>query len=286
MRDQRIDLERVVGRERVHLAGAVVAAVETEEVLGDAAAAGRVHDLERGREVERLGHVVVAEREVRRAAVVRQLVARVEAGDVHRAVLDRRELPLIARPRAQHVRADVDGADGLDRSDVRDRREPEVLLELGLVKADATLDPRAGRRRVRELEPALMRAAKDVRVVRLDVAVAIPEHADLDGQVLDVEEVVRGDRGLRDAELIGDVGLRVVGVQRREHPELDLVVALARRKMELGPVGLVEARVREARQVVVVVDEVRLARALRHQRHARVAVELELDASRARRLAR
>ena len=99
---------------------------------------------------------------------------------------------MVARPRAQHVRTDVDGADGLDRRDVCDRREPEVLLELGLVKADAALEPVPVASAYASLNPALMRGAEDVRVVGLDVAVAIPEHADLDGEVLDVEEVVRG----------------------------------------------------------------------------------------------
>ena len=40
----------------------------------------------------------------------------------------------------------------------------------------------AAGQRVRDLRAALMRAAEDVRVVRLDVAEAIPEHADLDAR--------------------------------------------------------------------------------------------------------
>ena len=97
-----------VAGEREHVAAAVLGARGAEVVLGDAAAARRVHDLERGREVERVIHAVVAEREVRGAVVVGQLVLRVEAGHVHRAVLDRRQLRLVARPRAQGVRADLD----------------------------------------------------------------------------------------------------------------------------------------------------------------------------------
>jgi len=99
---------------------------------------------------------------------------------ISRLRLDLRELGLIVGPRIERVGAELAAPDRNAADQVRDRRHPLVLLRDGLVHARARLNESARPEVVTHFDAALMGAAVDVRVVGVDVAEAIPEHAGFD----------------------------------------------------------------------------------------------------------